>query len=384
MVRVGSTLTLIVSMLALVCGTANADTFVVAQAGAAAKKAPGKKDAPKPSASDEPTAKKDKGKASGEPAKPASGEPAAPSSAEPKASGEPGAASGEPGGAAAGEPGARAPGEPGAAGEPGGASGSGEPGASGAGEPPSPVKPVAAVAKVAEKRQFGLGFSIRSIFIHKWLMSAFLKESTPVNSAAFGGEFIYRKGTFDIIASIEFGLYSPEDGNYLGKDKNPATDVDYIQFDNFNILSFGVHFIKHHPILPWVSFIWGGGVGLGVVLGNIYRVSAGKGCDASTAGNEGQCYPIGNWDPKNPDAWLNDPANWGRDGDSCADAEKGQGNCDDYNNPKRFKEEDVWPVVPLVHLLVGFDFKITDSFGVRVDGGFRNSFYIGAAGHYFF
>ena len=277
---------------------------------------------------------------------------------------------------ASGEPGAPASGEPGAPAR-------GEPGTNRINEPPAP--PAAAVAAAAApRRQFGLGLSIRSVFIHPWMMGAFLQESTPLNSMAIGGEFVYRKGTFDIVASVELGFYSPEDGNYLGKNKNAATDVDYLQFDGLNLLTFGVHFIKHHPILPWLSFIWGGGVGLGVVMGNIYRVSAGKGCDASTAGDEASCYPYAGWDPKNPEAWLNNSSNWGRDGDSCADAEKGKGDCDDYNNPKRFKEGSVWPVVPLVHFLLGVDFKITDSFGVRVDGGFRNSFYVGAAGHYFF
>jgi hypothetical protein len=58
---------------------------------------------------------------------------------------------------------------------------------------------------------------------------------------------------------------------------------------------------------------------------------------------------------------------------------------DSPETPHLFKEEDVWPVVPIVHLLVGLNFKISDQFSVRLDGGWRGvTFYTGATGHYFF
>ena len=41
-------------------------------------------------------------------------------------------------------------------------------------------------------------------------------------------------------------------------------------------------------------------------------------------------------------------------------------------------------MIPIVHLLVGVNFKINEQFSVRVDGGFHDAFYFGAAGHYFF
>ncbi len=296
---------------------------------------------------DEPTkpgAKKDAGEPSqGEPSKPALGKP---SSDEPS----------KPGAQGAGEPGAK---------------GGGEPGAKSADEPDNPVTDTPVVAKAPTTSKFGVGLHIRAMFIHPWLLGLFFEESTPLNSMAFGAEFVYRRGTFDIIGSVDFGFYSPTDGNYLEKGKNPATEVDYVQFDGLNVLAFSVHFIKHHSILPWMSFVWGGGVGIGIVLGDLFRVSAGDNCDSGTAGDESRCRVVG-MNPDNPDAWLNDPKNQGTE------------DQDSPTNPKRWRETDVWPVVPIVHLLVGFDFKISDQFSVRVDGGFRNAFYFGATGHWFF
>lgn len=334
------------------------------KSGEPSKPSAAKSEPTKPGAKKEPAKK--------EPAKkePGSGEPTPPVTG--KKSDEPGgASSGEPSPKASGEPGAKAAGEPGAkaAGEPGAIKGVGEPSAPKVGEPTS-ATPV--VAKPAEHK-FGIGLHIRAMFIHPWLLGLFFDQSTPLNSMGFGGEFIYRRGTLDIIGSIDFGFYSPKDGNFLENGKNPATEVDYISFDGLNVLAFSVHFIKHHEILPWMSFIWGGGVGIGIVLGNIFRVSAGKGCDSETAGDESRCMPNSpTWDPKSPGRWLNDPANQGKESD------------DGPNTPKRWKEDGVWPVVPIVHLLVGLDFKISDQFGVRIDGGFRNAFYVGATGNYFF
>jgi hypothetical protein len=312
---------------------------------------PSEKKKPAASASDEPSTP-------GKKKKPAADEPGKPS----KPSDEPGTKSGdEPGGKSVDEPGGKTSGEPG-----------------GGSEEPTPKKPPVVVKKKKKKPsdwKIGIGPHLRAIFIHPWFTSLFFKESTPLNSMAFGLEAVFRKGSsFDIIASIDFGLYGFEDGNYLERGKNPTDETDYVQFDGFNILYLGVHFIKHESITDWLSIVWGGGLGAGFTFGNIYRVSTGQGCNAATAGDEQTCMPLTSrgWDPNNPELWLNDPQNQGSKSD------------DSPSNPRRFKESRVWPVVPLIHLLVGLDFKITDQFGVRVDGGFRNAFYIGAASHYFF
>lgn len=275
---------------------------------------------------------------------------------------------------------------------PGAASGH-EPGQSIDGEPKDPNEPTAPAKPVATKKrtrktplQIGVGVHSRAMFLPSWLLGVGFDENTQMTSAAIGAEVVFRRGTFDIIGSIDLMFHGVDDGNFLGKGKNAATETDYLHFDNFNFLGFAVHFIKHHPVLPWMSIVWGGGVGLGITLGSIYRVSAGRGCNGETAGSEGLCIPdSASWDPRNPSDWMDDPINHGVDGDSCPADQKGQGLCDDYNNPKRFRDEDMWPVVPTIHLLAGVDFKISDHFSVRVDGGFRHlSFYMGATGHYFF
>ncbi|MBW2732593.1 MAG: hypothetical protein JRH20_09375, partial [Deltaproteobacteria bacterium] len=254
-----------------------------------------------------------------------------------------------------------------------------EPSAAEPGEPQAPVSPAVPKRRRAAKAplKIGVGFHSRAMFMPSWLLSVGFNENTQMTSAAMGAEVVFRRGTFDIIGSIDFSFHSLDDGNFLGSGKNAATETDYLNFDNLNFVGFAVHFIKHHPVLPWMSIVWGGGVGLGVTLGSVYRVSAGRGCNAESAGNEALCMPDSpTWDPSDPSAWMDDPMNHGVDGDSCPADLRGQGLCDEYDNPKRFEDGDMWPVVPILHLLAGVDFKVSDHFSLRVDGGFRMlSFY---------
>ncbi len=230
--------------------------------------------------------------------------------------------------------------------------------------------------KVKAKKSvlYGAGFQFSGIFVPSWFLNAFLEHSTPLNSVSFGGQFIRRKGNFDLIASVNFGLYSPRDGNYMGKNKSYDIDVDYLQFRNLNVLSFEVAFVWHHEFTEWVSLVYGAGLGLGVVLGDIYRISAGGGtdgrgkCNPENAENPDECYPLG-MDVSRREEWLNQH--------TCNDP-------DSVDSPCLYPESDVWPVIPIVHLLVGLNFKVSEQFSVRVDGGFHDAFYVGATSHYFF
>jgi hypothetical protein len=284
---------------------------------------------------------------SGEPTPP--GEPSKPGSAGPGA-GEPTAGEPAKGAAGAGEP--TAPGEPN---KPGSA-------ATPPGEPIETLK-----AKPKKDVSYGFGVLFRGIFVPEWFLGAFFDANTSLNSVALGGEFVRRKGNFDLVASINFGFYSPKDGNYLGKGKLPSVDTDYIQFRNLNLLAFDVAFLWHHDFTKWLSLVYGAGLGLGVVLGDIWRISDWEFCTKDNVKDLGACHPklSSPYDPVDPSTWP-------------------YGNGEDTpGNPHVYREDGVWPVIPIVHLLVGVNFKISEQFSVRVDGGFHNAFYVGAAGQYF-
>jgi hypothetical protein len=242
-----------------------------------------------------------------------------------------------------------------------------------AGEPQPPAeapKAAAAAARAGSPAQYGVGVELRAMFVPTWMLGAFLDEGKGLVSSGFGIEGVRRKDGLDLIASVDFGFYSPPDGNFLGSGDDPARKTDYVHFEGLNALTFAMHFIRHEEILPWLSFIWGGGVGLSVLLGDVYRASS-AGCTADNAGDLSQCHPLG-MDPEQPERWVNDPANGGVKAD------------DTVESPKLWRETRVPPVFPLLHALVGLGFKLSDSFALRIDGGFRNALYVGSAVHYFF
>lgn len=287
------------------------------------------------------------------------------------------------------EPAGKKPGDEPTSGKPGDEPTSGKPGEEPSGKPashePGSVKPGEPAARepaqvpVKPKSSvlYGAGFQVRGVFVPSWFLNAFLNASTPLNSVAIGGEFIRRKGNFDIVASINFGFYSPRDGNYMGKNKSYAEDVDYIQFRNLNLLAFDVAFIWHHDFTKWLSLVYGAGLGIGVVLGDIYRISN-TNCTPENVNDATQCFPgeASNLDASRS-AWLANREKYLTD-------HTGSKDDDAPGHPRLWRESGKWPVVPVVHLLLGVNFKITDHISVRVDGGFHNAFYCGATGQYFF
>ncbi len=296
---------------------------------------------PPKATSDEPTPPKAPGSDEPTPPKATSDEPTPPKTEEPAA---PGAGSGEPG------------------------AGSGEPGAASGEEPKAPPKPEAELKKKKSgSASYGIGINVRAIFIHPWLLGIFLDESTPLNSMAFGGEFVRRKDNMDLIASVDLGFYSPTDGNYLGKNKSPSEKTDYVQFRGLKILSFSAHLVWHEELTRWMSFVYGVGAGIGIVLGDVYRISNDPArCTKENAGNIDECFPRG-VDPQTREV----------------DLARLTGGTDTPTDPHLFKEGDVPPVVPVIHFLVGFNFKVSEQVSIRVDGGFRDAFYFGVTSHWF-
>jgi hypothetical protein len=247
------------------------------------------------------------------------------------------------------------------------------------GEPaPSPAGPQA-VKKEASGASYGAGLQVRGIFLPTWFHDMYVDASTPVSSASVGAEFIRRKGNLDIVGSLNFGFYNPPDGNYLGNGETPATETDYVDFRDLNALGLDVTFIWHYDFTSWLSLVYGAGFGMQFVLGDLYRISAYRNkCTADNVGDLSECNPVPPGDPsletwnENRDQWLATHAR------KCT-----SGDADSPGNPCLFEEDDVPPVVPVVHLLLGVNFKITEQISVRVDGGFHNAFFFGASGQYF-
>ncbi len=201
-----------------------------------------------------------------------------------------------------------------------------------------------------DKPKFGLGLRARYVTIPQFLINLFVDHSTTMTSFGFGGEFVRRKGNFDIVVGVEYENISPPDGLYQEEGEDPARAgeyPDFTEFDGLALLGLDIAFVWHTNLHEKVQLRYGAGLGIGIVLGSIYQTDTM--CPAGTTISD-----------------LDDPTH-----------------CPLAAGAPREKA-DVPPVVPIVNLLLGFRFKVNDQISINLEGGFRNMFFFGLGTDYFF
>jgi len=120
----------------------------------------------------------------------------------------------------------------------------------------------------------------------------------------------------------------------------------------------------------WAQLEWGAGGGLGIVTGKLMRiVNTSPGCSANPS-DPTQCYPMicGGGPCTDAQLAMHQAAS------SCHDKSCAGGN--------QFEDGNVPPAIPIIHLLVGGVFQLSDKIRLRVEGGFHDAFFFGAASEY--
>lgn len=199
--------------------------------------------------------------------------------------------------------------------------------------------------------RYGIGVRTRWATVPRWLLGLFLDESVPLSSYTVGLEGFRRTGNFDVVLGVAWQSLSPSDGNWLGKGNPPATQTNFVQFEDLGAVSVDVALLRHVAFTRRVGMHYGGGVGLGIVTGKVLRTSAGSAGCAGQPGSTTDCHPV---------VCATGP---------CTEAElkATEGGTDGPSSPSRFREDHVPPVYPLVNLVTGLDF----SFDARRDLSFK-------------
>jgi hypothetical protein len=219
---------------------------------------------------------------------------------------------------------------------------------------------------------YGAGARLRWVSVPKWMLGLFTKKNMPLSSWASAVEFFRRKGEFDFMVSIGYQRMSPDDGNWLGKGHDAAIDTDYVQFKDLAFWGVDASFVWHTMFTDWFGMHYGAGLGVGIITGQMLRTSNGTNCTEANAGNVDACHPIG--------AICANGV--------CTDAslmQLGPG-IDDPAKPHRFVDGNVPPAIPIVNVVVGFDFKVPRIRGweARIEGGFYDAFFVGMGVGYTF
>jgi hypothetical protein len=197
--------------------------------------------------------------------------------------------------------------------------------------------------------EFGLGVRFRTIYIPKFVIELFYEEATSsVFKPGFGLELSRRKGNFELVIGVEYENLSPDDGFFLGKDADPNVPEqapDFVVFDDFSWVAADVAFLFSAPINKKLAFRYGAGLGIGVVLGEVRQTDST--CAAGTDDIQTDCMA-------NPNGMQVDEA------------------------------ADLPPVLPVVDLLAGLQWRPAEKLTINLEGGLRSAAFLGLSSILYF
>jgi hypothetical protein len=159
---------------------------------------------------------------------------------------------------------------------------------------PSSAPTAAAVSNDDGLSPHALALRARWVTVPGWSLDAFLDAHTQLNAGwSVGMEYLYRGlgNHLDLVTSLDFSWLNADSGNFLGKGNNPMDQTHYVVFDKLSSLSVDASLIGHWNLTSWMEIRVGGGLGIGVVFGNIYQITNNSGCTLQNANNPANCYP---------------------------------------------------------------------------------------------
>lgn len=200
--------------------------------------------------------------------------------------------------------------------------------------------PTPAVAEDPNKPAFGVGLRLRQTFIPKSIIEAFVERAEGgFSNFGIGIEGIRRRGDLEISFGIEYESLSGTDGIWI--DNDGAADL--LEYEDFAWITGDFTFVWHTKLHELVALRYGGGAGLGVLLGDVLQT------DYVCLG-------------------------------------EGVGNCtqDPFAEDVRAPQDKIPPVFPVVNILAGLQIRPNKNIAINVEGGMRTVFYFGSTVAYFF
>jgi opacity protein-like surface antigen len=208
-----------------------------------------------------------------------------------------------------------------------------------------------------DRNEYMLTPRVRAIVVPDWVMGMWFEEHAShwdgQANMAYGLDFVWRKvGDFEISTAVEYADLSMPDAFWQEQGDEPR-ESDFTEVD-LQLLSLVFSGYWYWDVEQWFAPYVGGGIGLGVPLGDIVKYEPIEGGDCHS--NLGQSSGFA------PNSCFND------NGDPNPDAI-------DLDNPD--VEDGVPVVVPMLNLTGGMRFNIGDHGVAKLEVGFYNYFFAG-------
>lgn len=223
-----------------------------------------------------------------------------------------------------------------------------------------------------DKVQYGIDVRLREVFLPKALMNLFVDRAAGgAQSFGYGADLVRRRGNLELQLGAELEHIAPAEGVYINKgdDVSAGDTADYILSpehagSQFGWVTFEFSFINHAPIGKYLAFRYGGGLGIGVLTGQVKRIDTACAPGSTNANPEPGCVPVGYVSSTGvPGTGIVSP-------DHPGDPE-----------PNPYKLPAVFPVV---NAILGLQIRPTDHLVINVEGGIRTLPFVGVSAGYFF
>lgn len=226
---------------------------------------------------------------------------------------------------------------------------------------------------------FFVGVLARGVIVPAFIQSIFVAtDATPLNGG-FGAFFNYRKNGFNVQLEVVYQGFGV-DATYRGLEE-PDTETEHIR-SQLGLIYGNVSFGWAFDITEWFAFELGFGIGLGGLVGDLYRQAV----VPDGAGGYVDCTGPRSGPPGSPAAAYCDDDEW------PVGTERPGPNGDAYQitqgrpNPHFFGERGIPPIFFNIDLpRIAFRFKPIRQIQIRVEGAYNlYGFSFGASAGYGF
>lgn len=218
----------------------------------------------------------------------------------------------------------------------------------------------------ASEVEYGVGVRLRSVWVPKAVLQLFVERSAGgAQNFGFGVDLSRRRGNTELQLGLEYERINIGQGVWINSGENVATgdEADYVlgpdsttgSGKQFGWFTLEFTFLNHAEITKWLAVRYGGGLGLGILIGEIDHYNIICAAGATNAAPEPGCVP------------------------------------ERFNGTGRYSEGsatlvkyDLPPVFPVVNAILGVQLRATERLTFNIEGGIRTIPFIGTSASMFF
>ena len=225
----------------------------------------------------------------------------------------------------------------------------------------SPTEPALAPTVTEAPIEYGVGLRIRNVRVPKAILELFVESAAGgASNLGLGVELTRRRGTVEIQLGLEFEHITPTEGPWINKNEPvPLNEADFLldpehapNGEKLGWFTIEFSFLNHAVINKNFSVRYGGGAGLGILTGNLYRYDVQCSPTATNSNPEPGCRPT-----------------------------QIAGGTGVGSGPVKY---DLPPVFPVVNAIIGLQIKPVDKVVINIETGIRTIPFFGTTVGYFF